>query len=274
MTVQRINDIPNVPIKRMSSGIPELDWIYGGEEGSSSWGFPDGKISLWSGVKGVGKSRATIQIAKTFCSLGRKVLFFQGETDLPSFRKWVGENNSDDFLVSDSFDLKEQVQEIKDNYPDIVIVDSVNRIEEFGSGVKSNIKKIYEGYKEAIKWVQVMGKMGSEIHIIFLCQLNKDGSAKGSSDLGHLVDTEVSITYWTDPALIGTMPGRFCIKLGDKHRYGRTGEQFITYWKHLDDGVRCWSKERFKDAKWQKSFKYNQNKAQKKKSFFSKFLGK
>jgi hypothetical protein len=250
MAFKKITDIKNITLKRISTGIPDLDWIYDGDENSSEWGLPNGKISLWAGVKGVGKSRATIEIARSLTRQYRKVIYFQGETDLSSFRNWVGEENdfiSNNFLISDSFSLDEQRKDIKRSLPNVVIVDSVNRIEEFGSGVKSNINKIYEAYKDAIQYVQ---SQGVEIHIIFLCQINKDGSTKGSSDLGHLVDTEIDITFWDDPAMIGHMPGCFIIKNTKKHRNGRIGDDKLCYWTHHSKKAVCDSCERIKDKKW------------------------
>jgi len=278
MVCKRVMDIENVFVPRIPTGIPELDWLYDGDSvknglGLPNWGLPDGKISLWSGVKGIGKSRATIEIARCATSLQwRKVLYFQGETDLSSFRHWVGEDGNPIsclFSVSDSFDLDEQISDIKKTLPNIVIVDSINRIEEFGSGVKSNIKKIHDAYMDAIRYVQSKGDM---IHIIFLCQINQDGSVKGSTDLGHLVDTEASFIPWTDPAMIGPMPGHFLLKLGDKHRYGRTGDRFVIYWEHLEKKASCVSSERKKDTKWVKVHESIQKKSIKKRSLLNKFF--
>jgi len=68
----------------MSIGINELDWIYGGS--GRSWGLPQGKISLWSGPSGTGKSRSLITVAKNMSYMGYRVMYFQNEVTLPDFR--------------------------------------------------------------------------------------------------------------------------------------------------------------------------------------------
>ena len=73
MCAKRLSDIESRPIRRASTGIDELDFIYGCSfkafADNDEWGLPDGKISLWTGDSGVGKSRVAIELAKTMARI-------------------------------------------------------------------------------------------------------------------------------------------------------------------------------------------------------------
>jgi DNA repair protein RadA/Sms len=233
-----VEQIPPQAPRRIATGIPELDWIYGWSlyDNGYHWGLPKGKISLWAGEGGVGKSRASITVGTFLANAQYKVLYFQNEVDLPTFSGWVREGIIfyNLFLMSEDIGLQDQLDTIRRDKPQIVVVDSINRITEFGSGAKKNIELIINEYRKVCKELNV--------HVIFLCQLNQDGSIKGSTTLKHLVDIELNIVH-------AGAASHFVIKTG-KHRYGRTGEMFRTLWEHTDLGVRSVSEHRLEDEVW------------------------
>ena len=242
-----IAEINQEPIRRIPTGIDELDWLYGLSKSpgyQSAWGIPVGKISLWAGAAGIGKSRAAIELAKNLANNGYKILYFQLEADLSTFGNWVNKKtiaNPKNFLVSDTKSLSGMLHIIQQVKPMVVFVDSINMIEEFGSGTSREIKAIIEGDNRQRGFRDICNKL--RVHTIFLGQLNKDGETKGSSSLPHLVD----IVFNIEPLGID---GYFVIRVGQKHRYGRTGEEFVTYWEHLEKGVRCESEHRLEDHLW------------------------
>ncbi len=228
-------DITPISISRIGTGYQELDWLYGFSESHSglNWGMPMGTLSNWIGEGGVGKSRLAISVAREKVSSGSSVLYFQNEVDLPTFASWVG-MKSDKFFCSEARILSEQLHIVKELSPSLVIVDSINLIHEFGSGRDENIRNIVESYRDAIK------SFGS--HVIFLCQLNKDGSPKGSTALTHMPDINFILT--------NNLDGSFDLAVDKKHRYGRTGDKFFSTWRHVKEGVVCISKNREKDEMW------------------------
>jgi len=242
-----IAEINQEPVRRVPCGIPELDWLYGLSKASGykpAWGIPVGKLSLWAGAAGVGKSRAAIEVAKNLANNDYKVLFFQLEADLITFSNSVKRrniSNPNNFLVSDVKSLSEILKIIQDVRPKVVFVDSINMINEFGSGMSKEIKTIIEGNNKQRGFRDICNAL--RVHAIFLGQLNKNGDTKGSSSLPHLVD----IVFNIKPLGID---GYFVIRVGSKHRYGRTGEQFVIYWEHLEEGVRCDSEHRLEDHLW------------------------
>jgi len=244
---QTIAEIKQEAVRRIPCGIAELNWLYGCSKAPGykpAWGIPVGKLSLWSGAAGVGKSRAAIELAKSLANNGYKVLYFQSEMDLSTFSNWVKKediSNPKNFLVSNVKSLSEMLTIIQQAKPNVVFIDSINMVNEFENGTSRNIKSIIEGDNGHRGFRDICKKF--RVHAIFLGQLNKDSKVKGSSTLPHLVDTVFNI----EPLGID---GYFVIRVGSKHRYGRTGKEYVTYWEHLPDGVRCDSEHRLEDHLW------------------------
>jgi len=239
-----ISEIKAETVKRVSSGHDELDWLYGLSKDKNlyQWGIPIRTISTWVGEGGVGKSRLAINLAKYKAIHDKKVLYLQNEVDLATLASWVGDTTKmQNFFCSDVTALSEQVAIIKKLKPDFVFVDSINLIDEFGSGTAKSIKTIIDGFRDAIK--------GSETHVVILCQLNKEGSATGSTALGHLPDINLSLTNTAED-------GVFAVSIGKKHRYGRKGTAYTSLWRHIETGVECISKNRLADDRWLQSDGY------------------
>ena len=85
-------------------------------------------------------------------------------------------------------------------------------------------------------------------HIVLVSQLNKNGDTKGSTALPHLVDIEFVIQKEEEQE-----QGHFIIRVGGKHRCGRTGPKFYSEWEHLEDRAMCVSIQRLSDEFWCKS---------------------
>jgi len=230
MRYQSIANIKAEKPRRITTGEPELDWLYGVSEfpEGNEVGMPVGTISTWCGEGGVGKSRLAIKVARYKVQNGSTVLYLQNEVDLSTLASWVkGNTELPNFYCSEVTALNEQVAIVKELKPDIVFVDSINLIDEFGTGTAKSIKKIVDGFRSAIR------ETGS--HVVILCQLNKEGSATGSTALGHLPDTNLVLTNYDDDFRVG---------IGKKNRYGPKGSDYFGLWRHLTDTVECISNNR------------------------------
>ena len=230
-------EIKPVPVVRMSTGVEELDWIYGYDQtnrpfNGNIWGMPLRAISLWAGESGTGKTRTVVEICNKIASKGNKVLYFQAESDVGSFCRKI---KYDSFRVSDSDKLNDIVSDIYGDRPKLAVIDSVNMIKEFGSGTKKQIELIMDAFREMV--------IECKCHLILLGQLNQDGTIKGSTTLPHLVDVALNIEK-------GYPDGTFSIGTGMKHRFGRIGSAFTSSWLHTDTGVECFSHNRYVDEKW------------------------
>lgn len=241
--VVSISEVKGTSVPRLSLGydFEELDWLYGHSLWGNKlmymdfWGIPIGSISNWIGEPGVGKSRLAIEVARKKVRSGSTVLYFQNEININTFAGWISKDEDlKNFYCCSASSLFRVIEVIKEIEPEVIFIDSINLIEEFGEGRDKPIRHIVEELREAIE--------GTNAYIIFLCQLNKDGSAKGSTALTHMPDINFLLTNEGD--------GKFRVSVGQKHRYGRTGAAFYSIWEHTDDGVKCISTNRFKDKKW------------------------
>ena len=238
-----LNDITYVKTRRLSTGISELDWIYGGE--GDSWGLPEGKISLWSGPSGCGKSRSLITLSKQMSSMGHSVLYFQNEVKLSDFRSWAGDEPlAPTLYASDATSLSVQIDEIIMSKAKVAIIDSIGLIDEFKTGHETNVKNIYHHYREVCKQTGV--------HIIFVCQLNSNYQIKGSTSVLYLADISVDL----DRQIINKkiVKNQFIIGIngrnGGKHRYGQMGDDITTLWEYAPGGAECISDNRFYSEIW------------------------
>jgi predicted ATP-dependent serine protease len=239
------NNVPIVPIKRLSTGIDVLDWIWGSSNVGNrfEWGFPAGKLTLLPGEGGLGKTRLSISMVKAFLhkNLGASVLYFQNEA-LPS--DIVGLLNEPQIMVSCRMDieadssLESQLYKISTarDRPALVVVDSITMIDEFEDGRNDKkVRHLVERYRE------VANATGA--HILFLSHVTKSGDAKGSTVLPHLVD---SVFYaHREKGYDG-----FVLETG-KHRYGQSKRK--CYWRYENQmPVGYPSKEMFEDKLWVK----------------------
>jgi len=238
-----LNKVPYVQINRLSTGIPELDWIYGGKE--KNWGLPQGKISLWSGPSGCGKSRSLITLSKKMSFAGHNVLYFQNEVNLSDFRSWAGnERLASNLYASDTTSLAGQISEITMSRAKVAIIDSIGLIDEFGTGHEVRVKNVYAHYRELCK------KTG--VHVIFVCQLNGNYQIKGSTSVLYLADISVDLDrHIVDKRII---KNHFKIGIngrnGGKHRYGAMGDDITTLWQYSVGGSTCVSNNRQGDVNW------------------------
>lgn len=245
MKTHAINEIEAEIVGRASTGCEEIDWLmgYSTDATGTSWGLPQGKLTMVAGQSGVGKSRWSIAMACSLANIGIRVLYIQNEVTLGTFAGWVkGRIQSPQNLrVANGRDLSDLTETIKKETPQVVFLDSINQMNEFGSGSKTNITAILEGDNGTEGLNDLCRRIG--VHLFFISHLNQDGSVKGSTTLIHLIDIVLKVV----PAGID---GHFVVKLGDKHRCGRVGQMFRTLWKHTETGVTCESNHRLEDPKW------------------------
>ena len=229
--VKRLSEIKAVPIIRNSTWIPSLDAIYGTSNSPEhNIGMPKGKISLWAGESGVGKSRLCIEVAKKFSTryIGGVVLYIQTESPLEDFAGWV--NNPQDYpniYCTGADNIDDIIKIIYDVKPKLIFIDSVNEIEDFTGNARSSDRLIKgEGSKIGLK--QATNDVGA--HTILLGQLNQDGKTiKGGTSLPHLVDVALNVR------LVDPIAGTFKVEVGTKNRYGKRDS--VANFKHTDEGV-------------------------------------
>lgn len=214
---------------RYSTGFPDLDMIYGithFPNNRYSVGLPAGKISLWAGAGGVGKTRVAVEMVLKISAVGLRVLFYQNEVSPTEFKGWVKKPviRPENLFVGNVLSLDDQIQGIKNIHPHVVIVDSINMMEGFTSPEElRNILQTYKGVAEENK-----------CHVIFISHLNKQGEVKGNNDVEYLVDVVCRLNHHTTPGTKQVVKGVFYLEIG-KNRFGPSGG-YIAF-SHTDTGV-------------------------------------
>ena len=258
----KISDVVADPVKRIKTGIHEIDYIYGISEKtkdgkySHSWGLPVGKISVWIAPGGTGKSRALVEVCKSVSTVkiapgsSYTALYFQNETTLGEFKAMACAGglpmNVDNFIVSDANTLSGQLRVIneltdKGQCPQLIVVDSISKMPEFQGGLEKGVNTVIYGPDGEDGYKDVVTRIGS--HVIFVSQVNKSGQARGSSVFNHAVDQEFFVNK------LKKDDSKFVITCPEKNRHAKTGTECL--WQHTDDCAKCIGETRHADMKWQ-----------------------
>jgi predicted ATP-dependent serine protease len=231
MGIHKLSEVVPEVVGRRTSTMDEIDFMYGKR---GSWGLPDGRISLWSGGQGTGKTRLLVQFMKGWDALGWTSMINQGEVSPAqfAFEKFEG-YKSDRILISDSMGIGDQIDYIKTYSPAFVITDSVQQVEEYDGG--RGAKKIIRELRKTLSHTGT--------HVIFISQLTADGKTKGGTELPHEVDIEAYLERWAPE----TCPDLISLQI-NKNRYGNFGRKAIL--AHKEWGMEVQSNERLKDKDW------------------------
>ena len=222
-TVTSLDLVQSREIGRFTSGIDNIDMLWGFSEDMSSKGFPRGQVRLLAGSPGVGKTRTMISVCGkiTDPSFEKKinVLYWQNEFALEQFKTVskgkIKENAT--FRCGDISSLAVQLEIIDKEKPDLVVVDSIQMLNEAKS--RTGIERCMAAYK--------ICAINNNLHIVLIGQLNKKEQVSGSRSTEHLVDSVYK-------AVVDRSSGGFSI-ICTKNRWGMSGIQcsFV----HNADGV-------------------------------------
>lgn len=179
MNVTPINEIPSIQAKRYQTKIAGLDNLLGG-------GFVDGNALLLAGECGSGKSTLMLQVAQQLADQNYKVFYASGEENLNQIKLRADRLNTlnPHILCSETINLEELQEVVKETEPRILIVDSLQMIysKELKQGVGSPSQMRY-CLNELIKWVKQTNNI-----LIVIGHSTKTGLVAGIMTLQHMVD--------------------------------------------------------------------------------------
>ncbi len=236
--MQNLSQIQSETVHRVTTTWDELDYVYGPADDP---GAPEGRISIWSGSPGVGKSRTIAEMMKRLSKFGLKSVLFQGEVPASNFKeeKFAGVDSPHIYL-SEADTLDEICKGIVDVAPAWAFIDSIQMLRCVRSAAKAVGKKPVEYTIERLR----ESILASGTHLVLISQLNKEGKTKGSNDLPHLVDIECHIS----PKFPEISKSLFKFEIPTKNRYGPTGREAV--FGHRSWGVECQSDHRLDDEEW------------------------
>ncbi len=216
--IMALNDIVGDEEERISTGIKEFDRVLGG-------GIVIGSLVLISGDPGIGKSTILLQICQHL-GQSKKVLYVSGEESVNQIKLRANRLGvtTDNLYILSQTDVATIVECIKEEKPDIVIIDSIQTMvyEEISSsaGSVTQVRECTNIFMHTAK--------GLGIPIFVVGHVNKDGAIAGPKVLEHIVDT---VLYFE-----GERNYSYRILRGAKNRFGSTNE--IGVFEMTGDGLK------------------------------------
>lgn len=191
---------------RYRTGISEFDRVLGG-------GIVKGSLVLLSGDPGIGKSTILLQICE-YLSEDNEVLYVSGEESARQIKLRADRLgvDSENLKILTETDAQFTVNQIKDEQPDIVIVDSIQTMNHPDiSSSPGSITQVRECANLMMRCAKTL-----DIPIILVGHVNKDGAIAGPKVLEHMVD---AVLYFE-----GDKQMSYRILRAVKNRYGSTNE--------------------------------------------------
>ena len=218
ITTKSIDSINNQKETRIQVLLGDLDNVLGG-------GLVPGSVILLAGEPGIGKSTILTQIAKNLSQANTKTCYVSGEESVHQIglrAKRLHANSSHLFLAN-SNSVEEIVGVFDKKQFDVVIVDSIQTIAT--SKLTSSSGSVAQITYCSNVLIQAAKK--SNICLIIVGHVTKDGSIAGPKILEHMVDCVLQLE--------GDRYGGFKLLRGQKNRYGSTNE--IAIFEMQDAGL-------------------------------------
>ncbi|MDN3595663.1 DNA repair protein RadA [Zunongwangia endophytica] len=200
----RLNEIETAPEYRWKTGNTELDRVLGG-------GLVPGSLTLLGGEPGIGKSTLLLQISLSF---PYKVLYVSGEESQQQIKmraERIDPNSTNCYILTETKtqSIFRQIEEVS---PEVVIIDSIQTIHsDYIESAPGSISQIRECTAELIKFAKE-----SNVPVILIGHITKEGSIAGPKVLEHMVDTVLQFE--------GDRNHVYRILRANKNRFGSTHE--------------------------------------------------
>ena len=200
-----IQDITSGSEKRINTQSIELNRVLGG-------GLVLGSIVLIGGEPGIGKSTLLLQIALNMS--GKKILYISGEESQQQIKMRadrIGINNDSCYLLNETF-TDSIFSHCKEIEPDLVIIDSIQTLHtDIIDSSPGSISQIRETASQLQRYAK-----SSNIPVLLIGHITKDGNLAGPKVLEHMVDTVLQFE--------GDRHYGFRILRSVKNRFGSTSE--------------------------------------------------
>lgn len=201
---------------RFKTGDDEFDRVLGG-------GVVPGGVVLLGGEPGIGKSTLLLQIA---LQINNKVLYISGEESqqqIKSRAKRMGLNEESCYVLCET-NIQLIFLQIQSLTPDIIIVDSIQTLHDSDvDNAAGSITQIRSVASELISFAK-----STNIPVILIGHITKDGTIAGPKILEHMVDTVIQFE--------GDRNHVYRILRVQKNRFGATSE--IGIYEMIQKGLR------------------------------------
>ena len=212
----RMDKIGLKETSRFETGDNEFDRVLGG-------GMVPGGVVLLGGEPGIGKSTLLLQIA---LQINNKVLYISGEESqqqIKSRAKRMGLNEESCYVLCET-NIQLIFLQIQSLTPDIIIVDSIQTLHDSDvDNAAGSITQIRSVAAELIRFAK-----STNIPVILIGHITKDGTIAGPKILEHMVDTVIQFE--------GDRNHVYRILRVQKNRFGATSE--IGIYEMIQKGLR------------------------------------
>ncbi|MHB9054705.1 MAG: DNA repair protein RadA [Paludibacteraceae bacterium] len=202
-----ITDVETTAEERINTSSNELNRVLGG-------GLVKGSLVLIGGEPGIGKSTLVLQVVLGLN--GKRTLYISGEESvnqlkLRAERLSVKENKPDCYIVSET-SLEKIFVHVQNVKPDLLIVDSIQTITtESIESSPGSVSQVRECAAVLLKFCKI-----SNVPVLLIGHINKEGSIAGPKVLEHIVDTVLQFE--------GDQHYMYRILRPIKNRFGSTSE--------------------------------------------------
>jgi DNA repair protein RadA/Sms len=209
LPTQLISEAVNKDAKRLTTGMPDIDTVFGG-------GIVEASVNLLAGQPGIGKSTLLMQISSNLSSK-YSVLYISAEESAHQVGLRAGRlgSSKSKLQLATSNSTDDIVSTITNNDYDLVIVDSIQAISSAslssGAGTVSQITASTQSLTAAAK--------STNTALIIVGHVTKEGNIAGPKVLEHAVDVVLQLE--------GDRYGGFKILRAIKNRFGSTNEAGI-----------------------------------------------
>jgi DNA repair protein RadA/Sms len=202
----RLREISNHDDPRIDMHDEELNRVLGG-------GLVPGSIVLLGGEPGIGKSTLSLQTMLRMPE--KKILYVSGEESAHQLKmraNRIPHEENDNFLILCENSLEHIFDHIKDEQPELIIIDSIQTImtEDVESSAGS-IAQVRECASSLLRFAKTSG-----IPVILIGHITKEGTLAGPKILEHIVDTVIQFE--------GDQHYMYRILRSMKNRFGSTAE--------------------------------------------------
>lgn len=200
-----LNEITNINLERIDTGISEFNRVLGG-------GLVPGSVVLIGGEPGIGKSTLVLQFALTL--KGKKTLYVSGEESLQQIKLRAErlriKSNECLFYAENSLEMV--LAQAEKEKPHILVVDSIQTVST--ETIESSPGSLVQVRECATAILRFAKK--NHIAVLLIGHINKEGSIAGPKVLEHIVDSVIQFE--------GDTQNMYRMLRAAKNRFGSTSE--------------------------------------------------
>ena len=202
----KLKDIDIQLTTRIDTGNIEFNRVLGG-------GLVFGSLVLLGGEPGIGKSTLALQLAVHM--KGIKTLYISGEESAQQIRlraERLGGFQESDCLIYTETNLETIVNTVQNDRPEFMVIDSIQTI--YSENIESpagSVSQVRQCAAELLKFSKQ-----TNIPVLMIGHITKDGSIAGPKVLEHIVDTVLQFE--------GDQHHMYRILRSVKNRFGSTSE--------------------------------------------------